>query len=207
LSSASGKFVSEPFNYDESLSEKPQTWYEEREIVLSSVENYVVFEGIVNVKLDKCDTQFFTFDILYPNTTEYVINEISLSASELQNSNLNVHDGSTGEIHLIFCCIYLYNDPGHTGGNDDSMDIDQREKIEIGCYPNPFLEKIILKNIKEGDVIKIYNSLGENVYQGIIDFDGRLDIETSDYNIGNYFVLIIRKEKLFFKKQILKERV
>lgn len=71
---------------------------------------------------------------------------------------------------------------------------------EITVYPNPFTNEISIENISKNEdyLIKIYNSLGQNIYSGVLNSDKKT-INTSELNSGIYFLYIQGKEKFIIK--------
>ncbi len=74
----------------------------------------------------------------------------------------------------------------------------------INVYPNPSKDLINIKISDKIENIKIYNFIGQIVFDEIIN-DNSVQINTSNYKPGIYFITIKTKNKLINKKIIITE--
>ena len=74
---------------------------------------------------------------------------------------------------------------------------------EINIYPNPVHEYLMIQNVAEKSILKIYDLNGKNIFEEIINNE-TTKINLSEISAGIYFVEIINSEQQF-TKTIIKE--
>ena len=81
---------------------------------------------------------------------------------------------------------------------------ENQESIQIKVYPNPSNTKTIIKvpQFHNSAVLKIYNELGELLFQK--SFDNKLNntyiLNTTKFKIGSYFIIFIADNRNYFNK-------
>lgn len=79
---------------------------------------------------------------------------------------------------------------------DNQMDGDK-----IIVYPNPSTGKFRIKNLVAGDQLKIYNSLGEKIYQAK-EIHSDIEFDLTKYSKGIYWLKVVNNNRSITKKII-----
>ncbi|MGB1219242.1 MAG: S8 family serine peptidase [Flavobacteriales bacterium] len=76
----------------------------------------------------------------------------------------------------------------------------------LGIYPNPFNDKLFVHHqFKSGDKLKIYNTLAQMLYQyEFSSSTSQWSFESSDLDMGLYFIQIENQDKTFIYKALRK---
>ncbi|HRP01105.1 MAG TPA: hypothetical protein PLE30_00485 [Candidatus Kapabacteria bacterium] len=144
---------------------------------------------------------------------------INLSKDEINNFEILFKAASEGAREAQICVDFRkFNGETLTRCVDVSINIlkntDIRQDIEvrnpIKIFPNPANEKISFlldnDNFNLIDNIDIYNYIGEKVYDSGSISSSLFDINTTNFNIGNYFVLIKLNDGKLIKSSIVISR-
>ncbi len=156
-----------------------------------------------------------TIEGFHPDTLDYTI-YIDTKSYDIPEIEVELND-PTASVEIIQATTI----PGEatikvTAGNGDSRTYTIHFKIatavnelnlaEFKCYPNPALERLFVDvpASMEIDAIRVLSITGEQHYFEYVSIYARIEINTSQYSPGVYFVQIIDKTKNIYSKKIIK---
>jgi hypothetical protein len=107
---------------------------------------------------------------------------------------------------VYFFAWYAYSDADEYYIYVDDISIEEGSEIEensdntsVNIYPNPAKNLINIKSSDKIENVKIYNLTGQIVFDKMIN-DNSVQINTSEYKSGIYFIKIRTKDGLINKK-------
>lgn len=120
---------------------------------------------------------------------------------------LSVAPGSKKEL----LCFHLGNNKifQNSSYSDCSLttslnDVQKKSKIEI--FPNPCLDYLIVKGIKQGTILNIFNSQGQVILSTPNNIKHTvLQVNTNDWTSGVYFIQIINENNSISTRKITKQ--
>jgi len=113
----------------------------------------------------------------------------------------------------VLCCkigeetVYPLDDLNNKCELYTSLYQDTFEKESL-VYPNPFTENLIIQpNLLGSNIltIKLFNVLGELKYSKPVNFSEEIEINTSNFNSGVYFLILEKKDAPLLTRKIVKK--
>ena len=158
-----------------------------------------------------------------------VVNSASCTVSVLEGNGLGSFSGAQnfavdsfpnsisiedyngdGKMDLAVLCVYSNNDTGKVAVllNCNTVTTNQiaNDNNEVQIFPNPGKGIITIEFNSNHAVncgLKIYNTLGENVYSDSQSHSGSEKINLEKLSVGIYFVKIFDEEKIYTKKIVI----
>ena len=118
--------------------------------------------------------------------------------------DLSAYDGQT--VYVAIQCVS--NDAWVFMIDDVSIDFtvgvpDAPREVEFTIYPNPVTDQLNITSGTEMTQVEIFNQLGQVVYSQVVK-DNNLNINSTGFNAGVYFVRITTDEGIATKKIMVK---
>lgn len=143
------------------------------------------------------------------NTSHFEVEKL------INNSWVNIADVSAKGIaadyssmdNNIFNGTHIYRlkmiDKNGSFSYSKTIAIEVKQKASIQVYPNPFVNNIIIKNVKSSDVIKMIAVNGADVSNSVTIKKGnnRATISANNLPNGNYFIIINNQSYKITKAQ------
>lgn len=73
---------------------------------------------------------------------------------------------------------------------DIESKIDEWKSENINIFPNPFRNKLTIKNLASSQVVVVFNSYGQLIFKSITSEEGEFYINTDDWEKGMYIIHI-----------------